>query len=181
MKQEFYKDLDKIALYIVQGEEHNMTYNEKLLSELTGIPIQTIKKITAKLSEEKYISTAKAGGDKGLSLYPKKKLIAFVAETSFEDEFKESKYIATNNYIDASNNKGMIFQGSTIGSGNTIQSLQEERPAENPINQVSKEHRKITPITIMKSLLDIATKNPLISAIIAMVIGTIILKYYHII
>lgn len=59
--------------------------------------------------------------------------------------------------------------------------LREDLPAEKPIIQPNNEQKKITPITILKSCWDIISKNPLISAILALIIGSIILKHYHII
>jgi hypothetical protein len=56
-----------------------------------------------------------------------------------------------------------------------------ERPAEYPKTQPMKAAKKITPITIMVSLVKVISSNPLISGIIAMIIGTLILKYYGLI
>jgi hypothetical protein len=120
-KLEFMRALDKIALYVVQGEEHSMSYSEKLLSEMSGIPIETVKNATAKLSNEGYVTVAKAGGNNGLTLFATNKLKALVAESSFEDEYEEGKMIGKTNFINAPNNQGILLQDSfLLGDDNAI-------------------------------------------------------------
>ena len=54
-------------------------------------------------------------------------------------------------------------------------------PAEKPIFQESKEHKKITAKRIIIWLWDMVSKNPLISTLVATIIASLILKYYHVI
>lgn len=74
--------------------------------------------------------------------------------------------------------------GIVKATGDSIQDSPESLivalPAEKPINQKSKQQKKITPITIIKSLWHIASTNPLISAIIASIVTALILIYFGI-
>jgi len=61
------------------------------------------------------------------------------------------------------------------------QSLEERLPAENPNTHPSTPHTKRTTATFGNSLWEIISKNPLISGIIALVVGTLLLKLLHLI
>jgi hypothetical protein len=74
-------------------------------------------------------------------------------------------------------NEGVIKDSTIIQSSDDI----DFRPAVNPINQPISAQKNITAITIIVWLWEVCSKNPLISAIIAMVVGTLILKYYEVI
>lgn len=66
--------------------------------------------------------------------------------------------------------------------------LEKTKPAnqdflavETPQNHPNKAAKKITTKTMIISFWDVISKNPLISALTALILGTLILKYFHVI
>lgn len=84
-------------------------------------------------------------------------------------------------YIDTENrHKGYIINPDKNCIDSYLRRREERLPAEKPANQLNKQHKKITAITIIKSCWEIISKNPLISTIVATIIAGLILKHFGI-
>jgi len=130
-----------------------------------------------------------------MKLYPK---------YSLKEIDKEAGYLHESGFLESANNKPHTLNISTQGEEkfkaeeyglgmrkrwgekdlfqDTIdQSLEERLPAEKSNAQSIRPHTKSTMATFGKLLWEIISKNPLISGIIALVVGTFLLKLLHLI
>ena len=76
---------------------------------------------------------------------------------------------------------GYILNPNKDCIGFYLRKRAERLAAENPQNQPNKVDKKITDRTIIKSLWDVINRNLILSGIVALVIGTLILKLLHVI
>ncbi len=96
-------------------------------------------------------------------------------------------YLDEHGYIESSTNKYHTLKITKMGErvfaikANSQSALREDLPALKPTNQPKIVERKMRVRTTIISFWDTISNNPLISAIIAAIISTLILRYFHII